>query len=216
MSDYKPKPIPRLSQKDLDRFWSKVIKGGSDECWPWFAGASGDGYGTFWIGPESFKAHRISYFIANRVDLGKFLGRHTCDHKWCVNPAHCIPGTHKENSADAIARDRRPRGVGIHTAVLTEELAGQVLVDRAAGMTLLALSAKYGVTLGSIIPLVKGKHWRRVVGPREPQKRQLTQDQRVAIIAKRATGATLKELAKEFNMSVGAIHMLVTEQTWKK
>jgi hypothetical protein len=45
-----------------DRFWAKVDRRGADECWPWLAYRSADGYGRFNADrrkPEN--AHRIAY-----------------------------------------------------------------------------------------------------------------------------------------------------------
>ena len=69
-----------------DRFWSKVRRGGPDECWPWLAGTN-QTYGIFWLDGKAQAAHRVAYEMlvgpigAEDVD-------HTCGTALCVNPAH--------------------------------------------------------------------------------------------------------------------------------
>lgn len=214
MPDNKPKPLPPLTQSDVDRFWSKVVTGSADECWPWMGSCSrSGGYPTMWIGPANIIATRVAWFLANQVDPFPFLIRHTCDHPWCINPKHLLPGTHKDNAADALARNRH--NVEFAKKIPDSEVPN-VLADRAGGMTILALAAKYHVTPGAIIPMIKGRTRRYIIGPREAQKKWLTPEQRVEIIAKRAAGATLRSLALEYKKSIGAIGMLCSGETWKR
>lgn len=88
-----------------DRFWSKVDKGGPDECWVWTATLS-RGYGWFYLGDEQgdrvskgMGAHRWLYLrtigpIPEGLDLD-----HLCRNPPCVNPSHMEPVTRKENLA---------------------------------------------------------------------------------------------------------------------
>lgn len=52
------------------------------------------------------KAHRVSYALANGTLPKASVVRHTCDNPPCVNPAHLLAGTQKENMADRKARKR--------------------------------------------------------------------------------------------------------------
>lgn len=83
-------------------------------------------------------------------------------------------------------------------------------------MSIPKLCLKYQITQGAIIPIIKGKSWKKIEGPREAQKPHLTPDIVREIRAKRETGMTLKALAAEYGMSLGAIGMIVTRQTWKE
>jgi len=214
MPDNKPKRLPPLSQQDVQRFWSKVVKGDSNECWPWLGGCSKNCYGTLWVSGVSIIATRIAWFLEHGEDPYPLLIRHKCDRPWCCNPNHLLTGTHKENSQDAIDRGRRPTGENHNRAILNNQSVAALLVDRASGMSIPKLCQKYDVSQGAVIPIIKGLTWRHVIGPREKQKKQLTPELRTAIRAKRAAGATIVALAREFGMSVGAIGMLVKNQTW--
>lgn len=90
--------IPSLRQ----RFWTKVKKAGPNECWEWTASTDTDGYGHIGADGKLYKANRLSFYWAN--GFWPKICRHTCDNPPCVNPAHLIDGTHKDNNQDF--RDR--------------------------------------------------------------------------------------------------------------
>lgn len=92
------------TQKDLDRFWTKVNK--SDGCWEW-SGSTRGGYGTFWLNGTVVSAHRLSFQIANGYPSKHVL--HSCDNPPCVNPKCLFDGTQQENVDDMYSKGRRPR-----------------------------------------------------------------------------------------------------------
>jgi len=92
--------------KAIERFWTKVVKGTSGECWIWTGGHSTNGYGTFYDGTRNTSPHRYSYltFIGD-IPMGLELD-HTCQVKGCVNPGHLEAVTHREN----LLRAKGPAG----------------------------------------------------------------------------------------------------------
>lgn len=88
-----------LTQRQLERFWSKVDKSG--ECWIWTGGRDYKNYGrmrypgdpTRWIG-----AHRFAYLVT-MGSLPDLVLDHLCSNPPCVNPAHLEPVTQAENLA---------------------------------------------------------------------------------------------------------------------
>jgi hypothetical protein len=92
------------------RFWAKVDRRGSDECWEWQAGSHREGYGRFAYGGNgSGRAHVFSYELHNgSLPAGLFV-LHSCDNPPCVNPAHLSAGTQEENMGQMADRLRWPR-----------------------------------------------------------------------------------------------------------
>jgi hypothetical protein len=91
-----------------ERFWAKVDRRGSDECWPWLASPDANGYGRFHIkSRQSRPATQVAWEFANGRDFPSgMFACHRCDNPVCVNPAHIWPGTHGDNIRDAVAKGR--------------------------------------------------------------------------------------------------------------
>lgn len=93
-----------------DRFWRKVRCAGPDECWEFVAARDRHGYGISWHDGRVMRAARIAYALANGPIPDGLLVRHTCDNPPCVNPAHLILGTQRDNILDAKERGRLATG----------------------------------------------------------------------------------------------------------
>lgn len=111
--------IPTLSKKDIMRFWSKVQKKRSNECWLWLGSKSSFGYGLFFF-KRTRIAHRISWQIHYGPIPKRMLVLHNCptgDNPSCVNPKHLWLGTNLDNSRDCIAKGRHAYGIrcGVYT-----------------------------------------------------------------------------------------------------
>lgn len=86
--------------------WDKIDKRGPDECWPWLGTLNAYGYGVI--------GHRRKLAMVHRLVLGSTVGGipegmvvlHLCDNPPCCNPAHLRVGTYRENTHDAIAKQR--------------------------------------------------------------------------------------------------------------
>ncbi len=84
---------PRDWQNWEPRFWAKVDRRGSDDCWLWQATRSPI-YGAFTRGGKQYRAHRIAYeLLVGPIPAGLQL-HHTCGQPICVNPAHLTAVTH--------------------------------------------------------------------------------------------------------------------------
>ena len=91
--------------KDItERFWSKVQRGGPDECWPWIAGTSHRGYGAFYLDHGMHQSHRVSWELTHGPITDGLHVLHTCDNPPCVNPAHLFLGTDRDNARDSVAK----------------------------------------------------------------------------------------------------------------
>ena len=93
--------------KDIFRFMRKVRVQGPESCWLWKG--RGGRYGNVFMQGRHFKAHRVAYLMMRGPIRRGLLIRHTCDTKGCVNPAHLLLGTAKDNAADLMNRGRAGR-----------------------------------------------------------------------------------------------------------
>lgn len=86
------------------RFWAKIQRGADNECWPWTAGCTAQGYGGFHpTKTRMVLAHRYAYELTyGPVPEGLHVD-HTCHngtecqpgpkcpHRKCCNPRHLDP-----------------------------------------------------------------------------------------------------------------------------
>lgn len=153
------KPIPRLTDADVARFWNQVDKSGN--CWLW-TGAKVRGYGTVKL-RETFYVHRVSYFIANNIDPGALMVCHSCDTSACVNPKHLWLGTCKDNIQDAVAKNRHPHGETSGRVKLIEEDVKAILDSNEGAVT---LAERYGISTQVITNIRAGRIWKHLGKPR--------------------------------------------------
>lgn len=98
-----------MSRRKVDyvlRFWNFVDKKGPEECWPW-TGASVKNYGVLVVDGKRLSAHRISFKLHNEENIDGLMVRHMCNNPICVNPAHLLSGTARDNAQDCVRAGRK-------------------------------------------------------------------------------------------------------------
>lgn len=98
--------IPKLSTRQLYRFYTSATVGSRWQCWPWTGDKWKSGYGCMDINGTAYRASRIAYFLDRGEQPGDLLVCHTCDNPICVNPHHLWLGTISDNSRDMVAKGR--------------------------------------------------------------------------------------------------------------
>lgn len=154
---------PQSNKTDPEtRFWAGVRRGPPEECWEWQKFKSG-GYGLLkGEGRSNLYAHRYSFAIHNGPIPSGLVVMHSCDNRACVNPAHLSLGTHQDNVADKVSKNRQPRGSLTGQAKLTEQQIPTIRRLLACGMAEREVASTYHVCQATINMIKHNKIWRHV------------------------------------------------------
>jgi hypothetical protein len=143
------------------RFWTKVKKGGMDECWPWMSKHDHDGYGRVYFEGKIRSTHRIAFTLATGNPATGLPVCHRCDNPPCCNPNHLFLGTHQINMADRDAKGRTASGERNGRAKLTWKIVGQIRAAfKPLRVTIPKLSATFGVNRHVVADIIHGKTWK--------------------------------------------------------
>lgn len=160
--------IPRLTEKDISRFWAKVDRKSPVLCWEWTAFRNGGGYGRFVVrAPSAFRAHRIAWVIANGSIPEGLCVCHRCDNPPCVNPAHLFLAAQARNIKDMVHKGRR-RGPSVleeeyPNAKLTAMQVREIRTRYASGgITQRELAAEYKVDRTNVQHVIHRRTWRHL------------------------------------------------------
>lgn len=125
-----------------------------------------NGYPTLGRGGRAIRVVRYLYEEMNGPLTTNTVLRHECDNPACINLAHIIPGTHADNVADRVKRNRSARGTQNGRAKLNPRQVRAILRSRQTGM---ALARKYSVSPRLIKKIRDGELWAQALEkPTEP------------------------------------------------
>ena len=146
----------------MERFWSKVCIEGPNDCWEWQA-FTHNGYGRFFIEGKAQRAHRVAWELYHGTTPIKYI-LHSCDNRGCVNPNHLRQGTRKDNTADAISRDRFARQIGESNAnARLSEYDVSIIRDRlTGGEPGKSIAYEYGIGQSAISKIRHRRTWNHV------------------------------------------------------
>ena len=68
------------------------------------------GYPKIFYDGNSRSIYRVYYKLTIKNIDGSIILRHTCDNRMCINPNHLLEGSHKDNVADRVSRNRSAIG----------------------------------------------------------------------------------------------------------
>lgn len=135
----------------------------SNECLKWPFGGRTNGYGTVTFEGENDSAHRVMCRLKNGDPPTQFHeAAHSCGkgHEGCVNPNHLSWKTSKENNADKVLHGTSNRGERMGSSKLDRNQVAEIRASYVPRtMSYSKLAAKYGVSVGAIGDIVRGKNW---------------------------------------------------------
>lgn len=146
-----------IEQKDVDRFWSKVIKE-DDGCWEFYGTQIKGGYCLFRLGKKMVLAHRFSYAIHHEDMIDELDVLHTCDNRVCINPDHLYQGDDSVNVKDRADRNRTATNErNGNCKLLDSDVAKIRELYKYAGFTKRELSNDFMVDYKTISNIVNNK-----------------------------------------------------------
>lgn len=101
------RPLRRQRQRGLSSEevakWMMTQTVVDGDCWLW-QGATCRGYPTVWVDGRMWKGHRLAYHhLVGHLPQSDAV-HHRCANRLCLNPAHLQRVSHRENSAEMLAR----------------------------------------------------------------------------------------------------------------
>jgi hypothetical protein len=123
-------------------------------CWRWTKALTTVGYGHFHFAGRYYQAHRLMY-VLHRGPTDAETIDHLCRNRWCVNPAHLEPVTHREN----IRRGSRTRLNPERVALIHE------LSDR--GYSLRQIGRLMRVDHTTVYRVLSGERWTECLPAKE-------------------------------------------------
>lgn len=150
-------------------FWSRVDKDSNTHgCWEWKLSVGAKGYAMMRFGGKKELVHRLSWFF-HTGKWPKLFVLHSCDNRKCVNPAHLREGTHADNTADMVLRNRQAKGEAKPLAKLDTATVVRIFQMRSAGASQQEIADRVGLTLSPINQVLNRKTWRHVEIPPTPE-----------------------------------------------
>lgn len=119
-----------------------------------------DGHVRITVNGKSYYLHRLVYSDNYGEIPNDNVVRHKCDNPNCINPEHLELGTHADNVADRVERQRSAKGSQNGRAKLTED---NVRYIRNSEEKNTHLAKRFNVDEKAIRQIKQNKTWKHVV-----------------------------------------------------
>ena len=148
-----------MNDKHTKRFWSKIPRRETNQCWEWTGSKNRKGYGYITIAKRHFAAHRLAWELTIGAIPPGLCCCHHCDNPGCVNPAHLFLGTHDDNMADCKAKNRQTQGSRNPASKLLESDVLEIRTLLKRGLTQREVATRYNVKRQTIGDISTGTGW---------------------------------------------------------
>jgi len=143
-----------------NRFYSKVLIPNKNGCMEYIGSKKNRmKYGCFRVNGVTVVAHKFSYLLHKGNIPENLLVLHECDNGSCVAPDHLKLGTYKDNSLDAMKRNRliRKKGCNSPFAKLSQSNINEIKKLLADNIKQIDIAKKFNVHQGTISRIKIGK-----------------------------------------------------------
>lgn len=150
----------------FDKVMAKIEIDESTGCWHYTGWKNAAGYGMY----SHREDGRVKHKLVHRLVWEHFNGEiqdglwvlHSCDVRDCCNPDHLRLGTHSDNVADIINRNRIPRGEDCHIAVLSESEVMEIRRMWDQGQSISGIARKFQVSRWAIYQIGRRNTWKHL------------------------------------------------------
>lgn len=162
----KKKYQPRKTDSVEYRLLHRTIKDEVTNCWTW-TGSTNGRYGHTYVDGVRWFVHRAAFKFLKGIDPKNMLVCHKCDNPLCINPDHLFLGTHKDNTADMIAKGRGKlylyKGVNHSWAKFDEKTVKLIREAGEAGLSRASIARYFKVSPTTISNISLGKIYKDVI-----------------------------------------------------
>ncbi len=159
-------PLTNILNTTPETFWARVDRDGptmphmDTPCWEW-TGYCNHGYGQLSFESRLWHAHQLAYMFSTGIRPTLHV-LHECDNRKCCNPLHLREGTNNDNIADAIKRNRKPRGEDTPNATVTERQVRNLKVLLNQGVRLVDAAKQCDMKYYIALHIRLGHSWKHV------------------------------------------------------
>jgi DNA-directed RNA polymerase specialized sigma24 family protein len=205
--------------KDIVEKLLSNIKVDAGGCFLWQKSKNSKGYDMTSYNGKIQTAHRTSFQVFRREIPEGMLVCHRCDVRHCINPAHLFLGTAKQNTQDAIAKDRLSRGEDHATAKLTDAQVSEIVSQYNFGGHPADIADAFNVSESWIRHLCSKNPKRRHANgvnnkPDRIRKSRplLRKEERELLIDLLESGFSVKEIARRVGVSTARVYQIKRER----